>query len=86
MQAYQREFPEPPSRSMTLNELLVKAEMPAVKGPGGEELVFDLAMTPGHVSPLLRPTFIFSASFMQCQLQCLTSSPPRLVQKLSERC
>ncbi|KAK9868996.1 hypothetical protein WJX84_006576 [Apatococcus fuscideae] len=45
----QREFPEPPLRAMTLNELMLKAELPAVEGPGGDTLVCGLAMTPGHV-------------------------------------
>ncbi|KAK9826288.1 hypothetical protein WJX74_005823 [Apatococcus lobatus] len=45
----QREFPEPPDRSMTLNELMSKAQLPGVEGSGGDTLVCDLAMTPGHV-------------------------------------
>ena len=50
---------------MTLNELMAKAQLPAVEGPGGDTLVCDLAMTPGHVisppspppgPPIPRPT------------------------------
>ena len=52
MQMPQREFPEPPDRSMTLNELMAKAQLPEVEGPGGATLVCDLAMTPGHVRHL----------------------------------